>query len=211
MNKHLTPAANNLFSCVQEFANSATNPIVQLLDGAQSIKPFQHYPEKPFSFANKTWKCFYHCHDFTDKNKHEHGHLHFFTLINGQWSHVVALSMNDTGQPINWFSTNKWVTEGDWLSSNDLQQQIKLLDFQENHTLLERWFTSLLLFYKPQIESLITQRDTYIDSLSSKNVQDVFSDKDLYQLSHTDVDLTQDLAHDLEFESNTQVEPAQIH
>ena len=193
MNKPLTTTANNLFSCIQEFANAATNPILQMLDGAQSIQPYQHYPEKPFSFANQTWKCFYHSHNFIDKNQHEHGHVHFFTLIHGQWSHVVALSLNDTGQPINWFSTNKWVTDGDWLSSNELQQQMQRLTFNDNHPLLERWYTSLLLFYQPQIEDLIAQRDEYIASLSTADADDVFVDKTHYQLSVTNVDLTHDL------------------
>jgi len=50
-----------------------------------------------------------------------------------------------------------------------------------------------LLFYQPQIEYLIAQRDEYIASLSTADADDVFVDKTHYQLSVTDVDLTHDL------------------
>lgn len=210
MDKLANINAYNLFNCIQEFADQNTNPILQILNGTEVITPYQHYPENSFSFANNNWRCFYHCHDYLDKNEQEHGHLHFFTLINGQWSHVVALSMNSLGQPVSWFNTNKWVTEGEWLSTNEFYNQLETLIFNSNLSLLERWLISLLLFYKGHIESVFKQRDQYLRSLSPRKAQDIFTDREIYHLSHINIELTNDLTQELNIEQTSHLNSQKI-
>ena len=202
--------AYNLFNCIQEFADQNTNPILQILNGTEVITPYEHYPENSLSFANNNWRFFYHCHDYLNKHEQEHGHLHFYTLINGQWSHVVALSMNSLGQPVSWFNTNKWVTEGEWLNTNEFYNQLETLIFSSNLSLLERWLISLLLFYKSHIESAFKQRDQYLSSLSPRKAQEIFTDREIYQLSHINIELTNDLTQELNIEPTSHLNSQQI-
>ncbi len=79
----------------------------------------------------------------------------------GEWCHIVALAMNAAGQPIRLFTTNRWVTGETWYRAADV---VAMLDrFWVGETgpspHLNRWIAGATQFFRPQIATLVAERD----------------------------------------------------
>jgi len=187
--------ASRMVECLLDLGEMETNPVLISLQDVKSIKPYQRYPEKPYYFGNKHWRAFYHCHDAANTRPGEHGHYHFFTRldVNSEWSHVVALSMNNVGQPISLFTTNLWVTDGTWFDSNLFTQQIKNLYSINNENILTNWLSYALLIFQDEIRALLINRNKQINTLSSDSQEAFLMDRSIYTLSETDINLNEQL------------------
>ena len=195
--------AGKLIQCLQKMGELHTNAVLLLLDGATQIKAYQHYPKSAFTFGHGDWKVYYHCHKSPENEMQEHGHFHFFTRLEttggdpdanlDKWSHVIAMSMNDLGQPTRLFTTNLWVTDGEWFNPILSQQQFNQLRGREDDDLSSMWFKHLLLLFKNEIDGLLSERDRTVEKNYPNNHQQCFIDRSIYYLSSLEINLNEKL------------------
>ncbi|VAW93805.1 hypothetical protein MNBD_GAMMA23-740 [hydrothermal vent metagenome] len=170
-----------------------SNPVLQVLQNNLHIKQEVKYPPDFLQFNGSGWRAFYHCHsnpsDIQPLFKAEHGHFHIFAPVVTQpdaWSHLVALSMADVGQPLCWFMVNHWVSGEKWLATDLLEQQIKNIPFSKQNNMLEQWLLSILVVCQVEIISLLHQRDSIIKSKPDEKCK---QDRSLYLLAEKKIKL----------------------
>lgn len=187
--------ASRLVECMNNMGERHTNAVLLSLDGSKSVKPYQRYPETSYYFGNKYWRAFYHSHEAPNKPNDEHGHYHFFTRINQEedWSHVIAMGMNDVGQPLRLFTTNLWVTDGKWFDASQLMDQISLLAKSQGEELATEWFKYVLLLFQYEINELLIARDNKVAKLFPKHQEQCYIDRSVYYLSEMNINLSQQL------------------
>lgn len=181
----LRPWAEALFHNLNEMGHRCTNPVLLMLGKAKKVEPFKHYPEEAYQFGNEYWRAYYHCHHSPLNLDQEHGHMHFFTRnhAQGKWAHCFALSMNSLGQPVYMFTTNLWVTMGEWLETKNLLPALHHLEQSETDTTLIEWFKYFVLLYQGEIVDLLNRRDDAVSVYCDGDIKNCQEDRNLYQLS----------------------------
>jgi hypothetical protein len=109
-------------------------------------------------------------------------------------SHLVAISMTPTGMPERLFTTNRWVTAETWYGAQDV---IAMLDgFAIGGARpLDRWITSMMVLFRPQIERLLHERDAEVYRWRAAYPgTDVFEDRRLGITSSMDISLEAHIA-----------------
>ena len=197
--------AGKLVQCMRKMGELHTNAVLLSLDGAKQIKPYQHYPESAYTFGGGDWKIFYHSHPSPDNETLEHGHFHFFTRTDraegdpdsistsAEWSHVIAMGMNELGQPTRLFTTNLWVTDGEWFNPELSQQPFNKLRDSDEDDLSSTWFKYLLLIFEREIEWLISERDRVVRQHYPDHQDQCYTDRSIYYLSSLDINLNEKL------------------
>ncbi len=187
--------AEGFLSCIQRMGEQHTNPVLLSLGGVQTVQPYQHYPGEAWYFGQGDWRVFYHSHPSPIMDSHEHGHFHFFTRPKGNedWAHVVACSMDHYGQPINLFTTNRWVTDGVWFEAEQLSAQLYRLVTDKEDELPQSWFRNLLLLFQDEVQSLLEKRDSEVQRLCPNQYERCYIDRSIYYLSINDIQLEQKL------------------
>ena len=187
--------AGKLLDCLNQLGQQHTNAVLLSLDGAQSIKPYQRYPETAYCFAEDHWRAFYHSHGAQTGEAHEHGHFHFFTRLDRQddWAHVVALGMDGYGQPIEMYTTNKWVTGGAWFEPAHARAAFARLESSEDEPLPLSWFKYILLLFQDEIHDLLINRDRQLLTLFARDREQGFLDRSIYYLSSMQLNLNAQL------------------
>lgn len=170
---------------LQEMAAQNTNAVLTILSDVDCLETECRYPESGLLFADKRWRVFYHCHEATSMHPDEHGHFHLFTDIGNQaWAHVVGLSINAEGQPLQWFMVNRWVTDGPWLERAVFPDQLKYVAVNDDEDLVESWLGALLQLYSGELSELLKKRDEQIKFYSKeKRRQETMEDRDVYTLA----------------------------
>ena len=193
--EHEQVCATRLLECLTDMGNQQTNAVLLTLNGSQSIKPYQRYPAQPYYFADEHWRAFYHCHESSITDQREHGHFHFFTRADAShdWSHVIAMAVDNYGQPISLFTTNLWVTDGEWFDSKQLTQQMQLLEQSEDEALPLCWFKYMLLLFQDKIANLLQARDSELQRLCPHHRDHCLIDRSIYYLSMADINLNKQL------------------
>lgn len=190
-------ARESLISCLLEMAEAETNPVLEIIDINKPLEENKKYPAKLLQFNQTGWRAYYHCHPASRAGNHrfkgEHGHFHIFIrtqTIPEQWSHLVALAMDNMGQPLGWFTVNHWVTGEQWQSSETLINQLKTIPYDSQTTLVERWLLSIIAVSHEAVEAILYDRDNMIEQKQLKAIDnDIKQDKELYLLSEAVIDL----------------------
>lgn len=192
---------NALTSVLFEYGERHRNPVMDILPGDEPFHMNRKYPEERLKFGHDQWRAYYHSHDVPGAggNDKEHGHFHIFRRvddsgdINSDWSHVVALGMDRSGQPLRWFTVNNWVTGDRWLPASELQSRIT--PQYDAEPLINRWLSTLLGFYQPVITGLLAERDRVLAKHRGRRSGiDVLSDREIYFLSEMPVNLLSDIS-----------------
>lgn len=185
-----------LFALLREMAAENTNAVLILLAEVSHLQTQCRYPENGLVFADGHWRAFYHCHDSMSIHEKEHGHFHLFTDIGNQsWAHVAGLSIDTEGQPLQWFTVNRWVTDGPWLAVEKFAGQLKYItakNTQEN--LVTDWLGILVQLYANDLHALLIKRDKKVQNcLKGRSQLQTLEDQDIYQLSAQTIDLANTL------------------
>lgn len=192
--------AHALLGVVQEFANQQSNAVLAVLQGETPTLQ-QHYPlDGPLQFAVGQWRAFYHCHNSPRSAVREHGHFHiFYQCAADDWRHVVALGMDDEGQPLDWFMVNRWVTGGNWFEAAALQAALESLPTgQEDESLAAQWLGAMLACYADDLASLAQQRETNLTRIMAAGDEtDMLDNREIYELAKLPIDLAADIARKL--------------
>lgn len=159
---HESRWAGQLFACMQDFAARRTNAVMLILADIDRPEPGRRYPEAGLEFAGHRWRAFYHCHDADVQHPQEHGHFHIFTDTGKQhWAHVAGLSIDRSGQPLQWFAVNRWVTGSPWFAREELLRQLG--DRQDrDSSAVGCWLFALLQLYRSTLTELLTRRDEQV-------------------------------------------------
>ena len=184
-------AAESLVACLLEMAEAKTNPVLQVIPESLVIEENKKYPTKLLQFSGLGWRAYYHCHPASRAGHHrfqgEHGHFHIFVRTREnpeQWSHLVALAMDNMGQPLGWFTVNHWVTGESWKSASILSSYLDSVPFEKTESLLECWLLSLLALSADAVRFVLNKRDNVLATKQEQTREkDIKQDKDIYLLS----------------------------
>lgn len=183
---------------------SGDNIVGELLRGQGTFYEWKHYPEGDVYDLETHSQYYYHAHP-KDERPGEHGHFHTFlrpkgmapgvkpcpipdlqppTGDNEALSHLVAISMDPVGAPVQLFTTNRWVTGETWYKAEDVGTM--LARFAIGHARpswpVNRWITAMIQLFQPQIVDLLRRRDEAVAAWAASH-----PDTDVYEDRHLEV------------------------
>ncbi len=191
-----------LLADLQALGERRTNPVLPLLGQPPRIVRGVRYPRRALRFGDHGLRAYYHSHADPWRRDDEHGHFHLFLPLEGDWSHLAALSIDGEGQPQAWFTVNRWVTAGPWGEPPALlaalDRFLERVGEAAELSLTERWLTHMLGLWRPRLPALLAARDALLAERSGGRPREtVFADRNIYTLSRQPVDLLATLAERL--------------
>ena len=74
-------------------------------------------------------------------------------------SHLVAIAIDKSGEPVRLFTTNRWVTGETWYRADDVIRMLDRfsLDAAEPASVVNRWLAAIVRLYQPEIAMLLAQ------------------------------------------------------
>jgi hypothetical protein len=188
----------SLVQSIKAFADRRSNPVLEILPADGVVELDRRYPEDLLDFNNAGLRAYYHCHTASERPDNEHGHFHIFVRIPAGWSHVAGLSMDNNGQPLQWFTVNHWVTGEEWCGAEELAAHLKAVQLSENLGLTEQWLYTMLDFYHPVLAQLFDERDRAIERHCTEwQGETVLQERSIYCLSTYVIDLLQDISRSM--------------
>ena len=180
-----------LLALLQQMAAQNTNAVLTVLADVDHLQTECRYPESGLLFADKRWRVFYHCHEVISIHANEHGHFHLFTDIGNQtWAHVAGLSIDAEGQPLQWFTVNRWVTDGPWLESKYFLEQLKYITVENEEGLVTNWLGALLQLYSETLRDLLIKRDVQLELyFKGRSRAEILENREVYTLATQRIDL----------------------
>jgi len=180
-------------------ADAKTNPVLQVIPLDLVVVENKKYPTNYLQFINLGWRAYYHCHPASRAGNHrfqgEHGHFHIFVKTHDDpetWSPLVALAMDNMGQPLGWFTVNHWVTGETWEYSETLVKYLDSIPYDNpglNKT-VECWLLSILAVSRDKIINVLHERDKILKQKQlNKKESDIKQDKGIYLLSEIPINL----------------------
>lgn len=205
----MAEAGREVLNCYRVLAKSGDNIVGEVIKGHGTFYEMDHYPPGDIFDPESNSQYYYHAH-----RGGEHGHFHTFIRSAGipdtikpiknqshqdfmderddDLTHLIAISMDEKGFPLQLFTTNRWVTAENWYRGEDV---ISLLDKFEIDLVppswpVNIWMTGFIQLFKPLIKNLIIERDKCIANWAKKHPdRDVFEDRDLEITSCVDLDV----------------------
>ncbi len=177
----MTPeeAALTVIETITQMA-SEQRPLMARVLPAEDVHFWKHYPDKDARDAKTKSRWYYHVHAPGQRDANEHGHFHLFLhrdqLIKGSQvavmppegekakahvTHLVALSVDTSGIPMSWFTTNRFVTNEFLYPAETMIKHLKLynVDKTQEDELVNRLVTAMVALYREEIAELLRQRD----------------------------------------------------
>ncbi len=206
--KVMAATASDVMACHRVLAKTGDNVVGEALRDAGKFLEFNHYPPGDVYDSESHSQFYYHSH-----REGEHGHFHTYLRPkgmpswikpapvpdftppeddNGALSHIVAISMDSYGIPIGLFTTNRWICAETWYRAEDVCTMIDFfsIDHARPSWPLNRWVTSMLKMFRPQITELLMERDETVAAWQKKHPKsNVYEDRGLDITSHLDITL----------------------
>lgn len=212
MLSRMATAAETVVDCMRELHECGSNLVAEALRGSEEFVEWEHYPPEDVRDPATHAQFFFHTHAPDERDRPDYAHFHTFMGAEGMppgvvpadsggaaeegaaMSHLVAISMTTSGMPERLFTTNRWVTAETWYRAPDV---ISMVDgFAVGGAgPLDRWITSMLVLFRPQIERLLHERDAAVDRWRATHPGiDVFEDRRLEITSSMDISLERHIA-----------------
>lgn len=200
----------------QMVTNKGKNILHYTLKKKRRHERMSHYPKGDRIDHETGAQYFYHCHRENFEST-EHGHFHCFLrykhipkhikptpladwdeFIDNPMTHLVAIAMNQFGQPIRLFTVNRWVTSEIWYDARHAPNLLKRFKMTLNDDpywqVLDKWVEGMLHLFAPQIAWLQHSRDSAIQNHQQINkVDNPYTDYNLEDLSEISIDLKQQI------------------
>ena len=216
--ERMLEAGREVVECHRVLARSGDNIVGELLRGYDNFFQWSHYPKGDVYDRETHSQYYYHAHP-QDQRPGEHGHFHTFIRPKGMppeirpalvpdykapenpndaLSHLVAVSMDAKGFPIQMFSTNRWVTGEVWYVAEDVVALVDLFDIDHARPSwpVNRWITGMLALFRPQIVQLLAERDRVVAAWQEEHPdRDVYEDRELEVTSKVPVPIDEQIAH----------------
>jgi hypothetical protein len=112
---------------------------------------------------------------------------------NDELSHLVAIAVSETGEPVRLFTTNRWVTGETWYAAADVAAMLDrfAIDLARPSWPLNRWLTAMFRLFRPQMVALVHARDAAVMSFRRRRrgKVHVFEDRRLEVPSTVEIDI----------------------
>jgi len=183
----LAGAGDAMIRAEKSLAKAGHNLVERMVRADSVPTPWQHYPETDVFDYETASQYYFHAHDdLSEELSREIGHFHLFLreealpmdaeavrtigTNDSCIAHVVAISMDRRGRPLELFTTNGWVTTEDFYEADDLIRALPRfgLDLTEPCLAVNHWLTAAFRFFRPQIEGLIRHRDEVLTPKAAK-------------------------------------------
>jgi len=111
-------------------------------------------------------------------------------------SHLVAIAVDARGEPIQLFTTNRWVTGETWYRADDVIRMLErfAVNQPEPSATLNLWIGAMLRLFRPQIAALLKARDDTILTWRRRRRTPVFEDPTLEVTSSLEINLDAQVA-----------------
>ena len=186
------------------YAQQGSSLAQAALAGSPSFVEMRHYPKGDVSDAETGHRFYYHAHR---RDEPEHGHFHLFAFDPAHspgFAHLAALSLDRTGQATRWFTTNQWVTGGQWMAAEDVLTKLERFSVRTQGRLapVAHWLTAMVQLFQPQLRTLLHDRDAalkrFIDAHATHDRSAVLADRAIDVLSETPAHLPTRIAELIE-------------
>lgn len=133
--------------------------------GDESFVALRHYPEDDCFDAASGTQFYFHAHNDGGRGT-ETGHIHVFVRPEGQGEakpihHLVAIALDRFGRPAGLFTTNRWVTDEDFIGAPQARAHAAgYAPTGDNAP--SRVIGALYALYADEIASLLDARDDTI-------------------------------------------------
>ncbi|WP_346908459.1 DUF6969 family protein [uncultured Roseibium sp.] len=205
-------AAATVLNCERELAQAGSNVVMEVLRDQGDFLIWERYPKGDLFDLKNHSHYFYHAHTSEEMADGENGHFHLFVRpaaiapdmkpwrLPGavvpedpavRFAHIGAVSVDNQGRLIRLFTTNRWVTNETLCRADDV---IALLDHfaievEKPSRAVNRWLTSLITLYRPQLEALLRARDATLEAFKQEHPDsEVLEDRALQNTSEVFVD-----------------------
>jgi len=214
--KKLLDHATQVLESQQQMTGSHEKNILHYtLNKKKRHESMTHYPKGDRIDRTTGAQYFYHCHR-EDYDSQEHGHFHCFLrykfipkrvkptpladwdlYIDNPMTHLVAIAMNQYGQPIRLFTVNRWVTSEIWYDAIHAPYFLKkfkmtLID-DPYWQVLDRWVEGMLHLFAPQIIWLQQRRDIQMAEYRNAGIENPYTDHSIEELSEITIDLKEQI------------------
>jgi hypothetical protein len=193
-------AGEEILECYRVLAKGGLNIVGELLKDQGTFYEFDHFPKGDIYDEEFGSQYYYHAHR---AEQGEHGHFHTFLRARAipqevqpvpydgdePWptgyealSHLIGISMDPRGFPIGLFATNRWVTAEAWYRATDVIDMVARfrIDHANPSWPTNRWISSMMGLFKPQIAALLEHRDAVLEAWTRDHPGvDVYEDRDL--------------------------------
>ncbi len=208
----MVAAGEDVIECHRVLAKTGDNIVGELIKGADTFYEWDHYPKGDVYDDVTHSQFYYHAHPQGLRGG-EHGHFHTFVRPRGMpagmlpaalpnlelpegendaLSHIIGISMDPQGLPIRLFTTNRWVTGEVWYGADDVRALVEVfaIDIVHPSWPVNRWLTSMIRLFQPQIGHLVAARDLRLAGwAATRPSEDAFEDRDLEVTSAVDISI----------------------
>ncbi len=212
--KLMLSAGCEINECYRVLDKIDSNIIADILRNEGVFYQWDHYPNGDVYDKESHSQFYYHAHR---PESGEHGHFHTFMRRKGvpsdikpfdyqgeaNWptgndimSHIIAITMDNSGKPYSLFTTNRWVTGENWYSAEDVirMSEIYEIDHPWPSWPGNRWLSAMMKLFKPQIEYLLIERDKKMLEWQNKHPNiDIYEDRKLDVTSKINIDVDKQL------------------
>lgn len=178
-------AAGRLLNCYQELAADGQHLLHTLLQG-KNVNQWEHLPEEDAVDESSGYQWFYHCHSPDDRgetNTLEHGHFHVFARTTAlsklperfskadelhaiaslendrETRHLLCISLDAKGIPIEIFTVNSWVTGDTMVDARSTAWLLKNMTLETGHRIIDAVLESVVALLPFEISEVLAIRD----------------------------------------------------
>ncbi len=214
-------AGEQILECYRVLRKSNSNIVAEIIDRQGEFFEWDHYPKGDVYDTDTCSQYYYHAHPPETRMAiygQEHGHFHAFVRpkgmpkgikpapvpdykkpdgANDDLTHLVGISMNRQGYPIRLFTTNRWVTGETWYSASDVLKilDVFLMDLAYPSWPVNIWITAMMRLFRPQITSLIEDRDKAVGKWIDENPDsNPYEDRNLEITSFLEISVEDQMA-----------------
>ncbi len=215
-NQLLRHAKKLLTAQHQMTGNTGKSILHHTLQEKEQHERMTHYPRGDRIDHSTGAQYFYHCHRENFETT-EHGHFHCFLrykhipkhikptpltdwdkYIDNPMTHLVAIALNNLGQPVRLFTVNRWISEEIWYDARHVNNFINRFNMTKTDDpywmMLDQWVEAMLKLFAPQIVWLYNQRDAAVTAHQTSNPEDhVYDNRNMEELSSITIDLNQQI------------------
>ncbi len=159
-------AAQEVLATSLRYAERGSSLIHAVMMGAKQCIELEHYPHHDIVDTLHGTRLYYHAHQSRRKPDTEHGHFHLFQHLqhgsaNRAFMHLAGLSLDAQGQPIRFFTTNRWVTGETWHTAAEVEAAVAQFRIHTRGRLapVARWVTAMVQLYQQPMIEMIRHRD----------------------------------------------------
>jgi len=187
-------AARQVVAVQARYAAAGLGLAQAALGGAARFDTLRHYPAGDVIDRANASQFYYHAHGSRRRPAAEHGHFHLFVRGSGpgDFSHLVALSLDAHGWPLRWFTTNRWVTGERWIDADTAIAALAGFRPRTHGRLapVAAWLSAMVALYADTLAALLRRRDAVLARrLRTQPAQALFEDRRLDVVTATRVSL----------------------